>query len=144
MLSRFCILDLSKHPGQWFKAIAILARHLQCRYSQDRLFRKIINRLEWTSKWFVKRGLKLCKKTICWAFFKILLSLLVSHATGDHSVLCDHYVWWDKTKGLVYSHKTDHCLLWSASSKKRERLLLVYVFAVFASGARTVKMSYFT
>ena len=43
----------------------------------------------------------------------------------------------------LYSHETDHCLLWTGSSKKRERLLVVYMFAVFASGARTVKMFYF-
>ena len=43
----------------------------------------------------------------------------------------------------LYSHETDHCVLWTGSSKKRERLLVVYMFAVFTSGARTVKMFYF-
>ena len=40
-----------------FKAIAILARHLQRRYSKD--LRKNIYRLEWSFKWFAKRELKL-------------------------------------------------------------------------------------
>ena len=40
-----------------------------------------------------------------------LLSLFASQA-GQCSVLCDHHcAWWGcKIKGLVYSHKTDHCL----------------------------------
>ena len=57
-----------------FRAIAILARHLQCRYSQDRLFRKNIYRLAWTSKWFVKRAEALVK-TICWAFWQLFMIL---------------------------------------------------------------------
>ena len=47
------------YTEQRFKAIAILARHLQCRYSEDLLFRKNIHRLEWSFKWFAKRELKL-------------------------------------------------------------------------------------
>ena len=42
-----------------FKAIAILSRHLQCRYSKVLLFRQNIYRLEWSFKWFAKRELKL-------------------------------------------------------------------------------------
>ena len=147
MLRRFFILDLSKHrvaiQGDYD---SILARHLQCRYSQDRLFLKNTYRLEWTSKWFIKRESWSFGKTIRWAFwqsFIILLSLFASQATGDCSVLCNHSVWWGKTKGLVYYHETDHCLSQTASSKERERPLVVYMFAVFASGARTVKMFYF-
>ena len=45
-----------------------------------------------------------------------------------------------KAKGLVYSHEIDHCLSKTASSKKRERMLVVYMFVGFASGARTVEM----
>ena len=101
-----------------FKVIAILARHLQCRYSQERLFRKNIYLLEWTivaskSRVCKERAEALVKKPIRWAFwqlFIILLSLFVSQVTGDCSVLCDHSLWWGKTKGLVYSHETDHCL----------------------------------
>ena len=145
MLRRFCILDFSKHrvafQGDYD---SILVRHLQCRYSQDRLVLKNIYRLEWTSKWFVKRERESWSfgKTIRWAFWQlsiILLSLFASQATGDCSVLCHHSVWWGKTKGLVYYH----CLSQTASSEKRESLLVVYMFAVFASGARTVKMFYF-
>ena len=90
-----------------------------------------IYRLEWTSKWFVKRELKLWWKTIRWAFwqlFIILLTLYTSQATGDCSVLYDHSVWWGRTKGLVYYHETDHCLSQTANSKKRERLLVVDLY----------------
>ena len=45
------------YTEQRFKAIAILARHLQCRYSKD--LRENIYRLEWSFKWFAKRELKL-------------------------------------------------------------------------------------
>ena len=75
-----------------------------------------------------------------WQFFIIFLSLFASQATSDCSVLCDHFVWRGKTKRLVYSHETDHCLSRTASSEKRERLLVVYMFAGFASRAITVKM----
>ena len=79
---------------------------------------KNIYRLEWTivaskSRVCKERAEALVKKTIRWAFwqlFIILLSLFVSQVTGDCSVLCDHSVWWGKTKGLVYSHETDYCL----------------------------------
>ena len=77
-------------------------------------------------------------KTIRWAFwqlFIILLSLLASHA-GNCSVLCDHCAWWGKTEGHVYSHEIDHCLLYTASSKKRETACSLVV--MFAVGARTV------
>ena len=64
----------------------------------------------YTVVWFLKRELV---KTIRWAFWQLFiipLSLFASQVTGDCSVLCDHSVWWGKTKGLVYSHETDHCL----------------------------------
>ena len=46
------------------KAITILARHLQCRHSQDRLFRKNIYRLEWTEA---------LVKAIHWTFWQLLI-----------------------------------------------------------------------
>ena len=58
--------------------------------SQDRLFHQNIYRFEWTSKWFVKRELKLWLKNIRWGFwqlFIILLSLFASQA-GDCSGRC--------------------------------------------------------
>ena len=69
-------------------------------------------------------------KFIRWAFqqlLRIFLSLFASHP-GNCSVLCDH---WRKTKGLVYSHETNHCLSQTATSqKKKERLLIIYVCRV--------------
>ena len=41
----------------------------------------------------------------------------------------------------MYSYETDHCLSYTASSKKKTARSLLFV--VFAAGAKTVKMFYF-
>ena len=47
------ILDLSKHRAAIQSDCDSCQTDQQCRYSQDRLFRKDMYRLDWTSKWFV-------------------------------------------------------------------------------------------
>ena len=105
---------LKPYTEQLFKATAIFARYLQCRYSKDLLFCKYIYRLGVLNglqreSWRFGKNCPLSVKTI--VYNSLLLSLFASQA-GQCSVLCDHHdAWWGcKIKGLVYSHETDHCL----------------------------------
>ena len=138
MLRRFCILDLSKH------CVAIQSDCDSCQTPAMLIFTRppfpktyaVLNEL--LNGTVCKERAEALVKTIRWAFwllFIILLSLFASQATGDCSILCDRSVWWGHTKLIIVCRRL--------RAVKKERLLVVYMFVVFALGARTVKMFYF-
>ena len=87
---------ICSYTEQRFKAIAILFRHLQCRYSKDLLFRKniyytvlngVLNGLQRES-WSFSKIYPLSVLTI--VYNSSVLSLFASQA-GQCFVLCDHH-----------------------------------------------------
>ena len=98
-----------------FKAIGILARHLQCRYSQDHFFLKNIYRLKCTSEWFERDSSSFGKNYPLSFLTIVYYPSFIIRVSGSRLFcslwpLCLMRSWRGKTKGQVYSSKTDHCL----------------------------------
>ena len=134
------ILDLSKHRAAIQSDCDSCQTDQQCRYSQDRLFRKDMYRLDWTSKWFVNWE--------SWSFgknyplnFLTSVSPFIIRVSGWQVFfsLWPLYLMRYDQKGLVYSHETDIIVCIRLQAAKKERLITVVYVCRFCWGSKNNK-----